>query len=114
MLSDNSDVRVCGRGVPVRIQSLERRDVLSASPVCVATPSPPVCVLRLSIATPSKSSHLALVPRSSLIVSKLASYNCCEGNTSSRRPRQNAGVASSSTHTQEITGCVRIDRQRET
>ena len=50
-----------GMTVPVRIQNIESEDVLRVSPVCVATPSPPVCVLRLSIATPSKSS--ALDPR---------------------------------------------------
>ena len=117
-----------GVTVPVRIQKIESEDVLRVSPVCVATPSPPVCVLRLSIATPSKSSAR---PAFQVIVSNLLlelHVTEATGETidiaRGRRPSPVIYIAivwrashrrARSSSTQEITrGCVCVDRQRET
>ena len=118
-----------GMTVPVRIQKIESEDVLRVSPVCVATPSPPVCVLRLSIATPSKSS--ALDPRfKSSFRNLLLELHVTEA-TGETIDTARAGAVrhtvciaivwrashrrARSSSTQEITrGCVCVDRQRET
>ena len=120
-----------GMTVPVRIQNIESEDVLRVSPVCVATPSPPVCVLRLSIATPSKSSALDPRFKSSFrnLLLELHVTTEATGETidtaRGRRPSYSTVCIAivwrashrraRSSSTQEITrGCVCVDRQRET